>query len=472
MTKRTGCLKYDNKIILAPMVRVGTLPMRLLALHYGADIVYTEELIDWKLIKSTRRTNEALGTIDYIDQSDGTVVFRTCSLEKDRVVVQLGTCDSQRALKVAKIIENDVAGIDINMGCPKEFSLKGGMGAALLTQRENAKAILSTLVKNLTIPVTCKIRVFENLEDTIQLVKDLASTGIAAIAVHGRTKAERPQHLNRNSTIAAIAKHLDIPVIANGGSREIDKYKDILKFREDCGASSVMVARTAEGNCSIFCKTGMKDLECVITEYLKLAIDYDNSPSNTKYCVQNMLKELQETPRGKKFLECQTLEQIWYGGDNCQLLRRATGISIWNLGEYCRMKQLEFQANGMLGRREVCPDMFGTPNKRMKIDYDEQPNIYKIKCAFIRVNFQTDPDLPKSKIIAHCGRNQLKAPSYRIINEHKLFRAVATLDGKCYSSTYWEKNKRFAEQGAALACCVALGLIDKQTLIDNGSILE
>ncbi|XP_019755122.2 tRNA-dihydrouridine(20) synthase [NAD(P)+]-like [Dendroctonus ponderosae] len=457
MTKRTGCLKYDNKIILAPMVRVGTLPMRLLALHYGADIVYTEELIDWKLIKSTRRTNEALGTIDYIDQSDGTVVFRTCSLEKDRVVVQLGTCDSQRALKVAKIIENDVAGIDINMGCPKEFSLKGGMGAALLTQRENAKAILSTLVKNLTIPVTCKIRVFENLEDTIQLVKDLASTGIAAIAVHGRTKAERPQHLNRNSTIAAIAKHLDIPVIANGGSREIDKYKDILKFREDCGASSVMVARTAEGNCSIFCKTGMKDLECVITEYLKLAIDYDNSPSNTKYCVQNMLKELQETPRGKKFLECQTLEQI---------------CSIWNLGEYCRMKQLEFQANGMLGRREVCPDMFGTPNKRMKIDYDEQPNIYKIKCAFIRVNFQTDPDLPKSKIIAHCGRNQLKAPSYRIINEHKLFRAVATLDGKCYSSTYWEKNKRFAEQGAALACCVALGLIDKQTLIDNGSILE
>lgn len=50
-------LQYDNKIIMAPMVRVGTLPMRLLALRYGADIVYTEELIDWKLLKSERRVN-------------------------------------------------------------------------------------------------------------------------------------------------------------------------------------------------------------------------------------------------------------------------------------------------------------------------------------------------------------------------------------------------------------------------------
>lgn len=48
---------YEDKIILAPMVRVGTLPMRLLALEYGADIVYTEELIDWKLLNTTRTEN-------------------------------------------------------------------------------------------------------------------------------------------------------------------------------------------------------------------------------------------------------------------------------------------------------------------------------------------------------------------------------------------------------------------------------
>lgn len=110
--------------------------------------------------------------------------------------------------------ENDIAGIDINMGCPKEFSLKGGMGAALLMNPEKAKEILTTLVQNVKIPVTCKIRVFENVDDTIWLVKQLASTGIAAIAVHGRTKQERPQHPNRNYMIKAIKENVNIPVIA------------------------------------------------------------------------------------------------------------------------------------------------------------------------------------------------------------------------------------------------------------------
>lgn len=100
------------------------------------------------------------------------------------------------------------------MGCPKEFSLKGGMGAALLTQREKAKSILSTLVQNTRVPISCKIRVFESVEDTLDLVKDLVSTGISAIAIHGRTKNERPQHSNRNVTISEIAKNVSIPVIA------------------------------------------------------------------------------------------------------------------------------------------------------------------------------------------------------------------------------------------------------------------
>lgn len=110
--------------------------------------------------------------------------------------------------------EKDVAGIDINMGCPKEFSLKGGMGAALLTKPEVAKNILKTLVDNVSIPITCKIRVFDSVEDTLKLVSDLASTGISAIAVHGRTKVERPQHCNRNETIKIIAQNIKIPVIA------------------------------------------------------------------------------------------------------------------------------------------------------------------------------------------------------------------------------------------------------------------
>lgn len=81
---------YDNKIILGPMVRVGTLPMRLLALRNGADLVYSEEIIDYKLIKSKRFVNSELNTVDFIDDS-GVVVFRTCSEEQSNVVLQVCT---------------------------------------------------------------------------------------------------------------------------------------------------------------------------------------------------------------------------------------------------------------------------------------------------------------------------------------------------------------------------------------------
>lgn len=57
MTTARPRLSYSDKVILAPMVRIGTLPTRLLALEYGADIVYTEELIDWKLLRSVRKEN-------------------------------------------------------------------------------------------------------------------------------------------------------------------------------------------------------------------------------------------------------------------------------------------------------------------------------------------------------------------------------------------------------------------------------
>lgn len=331
---------YRDKVILAPMVRVGTLPMRLLALEYGADVVYTEELIDWKMLNSKRVENreyifsgtinnrkeqhELMGhppphlltaimdTIDYVDITDGSIVFQTNAEERGRVVLQLGTSDPERALRVGQMVQDDVMGIDINMGCPKEFSVKGGMGVALLYDPEKAKAILRRLVEGLHIPVTCKIRILETVEATVALVKEFEAIGISAIGIHGRTKVERPQHAVHMDVIRQVAESVDIPVICNGGSRNIDKYANIIEFREQCGASSVMVARAAQQNVSVFRKAGTMPLDDVIVAYLKKSIKYLHQPTKTKYCVQGMLRELQETPRGRLFLDSQTLEQIWW----------------------------------------------------------------------------------------------------------------------------------------------------------------
>lgn len=110
--------------------------------------------------------------------------------------------------------ENDVAAIDINMGCPKEFSIKGGMGVALMGKPEKALNILKTLVCNLSIPVTCKIRIFKTREDTLKLVELLVSSGIKAISIHGRTRDERPQHAVHTDIIRYVAEKVSIPVIA------------------------------------------------------------------------------------------------------------------------------------------------------------------------------------------------------------------------------------------------------------------
>lgn len=446
--------KYAGKFILAPMVRIGTLPMRLLAIDYGADIVYCEELIDFKLLKSKRKVNDILKTVDYIDQSDGTIIFRTCEKEKEKIVLQLGTSDPERALKVGKLVENDVSGIDVNMGCPKEFSIKGGMGAALLENPEKATAILEKLVQNLSIPVTCKIRVLNTIDETIKLCQLLEKTGIAAIAIHGRTKNERPLHFNKNDYLKEVAKALEIPVIANGGSREIESYNDIVRFRKETGCSSVMLARAAEWNCSIFRPNGKLPIDTVIEEYIKYSINYDNAPANSKYCIQNILRELQETPRGKKFLEAQTMEQI---------------SSIWDLGKYCKEKQEELRGLGLITRRDVEPIAIEPRLKKPKLHQME--NVVMLSCAFLRSIFPSDVDLPKTKLLMWTRKNRLKQPIYDTVQEDKLFQSVVTVDGKKYSSSYWEKNKKWAEQSAALVCLVTLGLLDADMLKESGCIL-
>lgn len=125
-------LTYANKLILAPMVRIGTLPMRLQCLDYGADIVFVEEIVDLSILKVQRSVNPLLHTVDYGLEGEKYPVFRTCAREKPNVVFQVGSCTPEKAAETVKLVQHDVAGIDLNMGCPKAFSIQGGMGAALL----------------------------------------------------------------------------------------------------------------------------------------------------------------------------------------------------------------------------------------------------------------------------------------------------------------------------------------------------
>lgn len=254
--------------------------------------------------------------------------------------------------------------------------------------------------------------------------------------------------------VKAVAEAVDIPVICNGGSKEIEKYSDIAKFREQCGASSIMIARAAEWNVTIFRPQGLLPVMDVIKLYLKLSVDYDSVSANSKYCVQNILRDLQESELGKRFLESQTMEQL------CE---------VFDLKSYCKQKQLEHKKKEMELRREEASEDASEDEpttKRAKLD----EGTIEEKLAFIRSNYIKDTELPKSILHMHTKKKLRTVPDYVTHEQDRLFTAVLTLNGKKYSSTFLEKNKRNAEQGAAMVCLLHLGLISKKELLENGSM--
>ncbi|XP_047310421.1 tRNA-dihydrouridine(20) synthase [NAD(P)+]-like [Impatiens glandulifera] len=279
-------MDYKDKLVLGPMVRVGTLPLRLLAADYGADITYGEEIIDHKVIKCERRINKLIGTTDIVEKGNGSIVFRTCDEERNRVVFQLGTSDAVRALAAAQIVCNDVAAVDINMGCPKAFSVSGGMGSALLSKPELIHDILTTLKRNLDIPVTCKIRLLKSPIETVELARRIEKTGVSAVAVHGRKVADRPRDPAKWNEIADVVAALSIPVIANG---DIFEYEDVQKIKNATGAASVMIARGGLWNASIFSAEGQAPWEVIKGEYFRKCILWDNDVKSTKQTLREMI---------------------------------------------------------------------------------------------------------------------------------------------------------------------------------------
>ncbi|XP_068656512.1 uncharacterized protein [Aristolochia californica] len=302
-------MEYENKHVLAPMVRVGTLPFRLLAAEYGADITYGEEIIDHKMLKCERKINESLGTTDFLEKGTAALVFRTCAKERSRVVFQLGTSDAVRALTAAQMVFKDVAAIDINMGCPKSFSISGGMGAALLSKPELIHDILTTLRRNLDTPVTCKIRLLKSPQDTVELARRIEKTGVSALAVHGRKIADRPRDPAKWDEIADIVAALSIPVIANG---DVFEYDDFQRIKSATGASSVMVARGALWNASMFSAKGILPWEDVRREYVRKSVLWDNDLRSTKQTLKEMIMHYSclEFPEGKAVTKSETLADL------------------------------------------------------------------------------------------------------------------------------------------------------------------
>ncbi|KAJ1896822.1 tRNA-dihydrouridine synthase 2 [Kickxella alabastrina] len=305
------------------MVRIGSLPMRLLCLEYGADLVWSPEIVDKSIVGAERVVDEKSGIISYIKNDKD--VFATLPSEKDKLIFQLGAAEPEMALAAAKTVEQDVSGIDLNCGCPKSFSILGGMGAALMADPDRLCAILDILVKNLNVPVTCKIRIFDDVEKTLELVRRIAATGITALTVHCRTRAMRPSEKAVWGRLRDIVKELpDLPIILNG---DVFEYKDVQRARDRIGVTSVMTARGAAANPSIFRAEGKLSAMHTAVELTKICVRTSNIFLNTKFILLQMHPEtksddyirLRSSRRYKEMCEAMGLAEF-YESEGAQLI--------------------------------------------------------------------------------------------------------------------------------------------------------
>lgn len=232
-------------LVLAPMAAVSDLPFRRIVLELGADLAPTE------LISAEGLWRLQVRTLAYL-RHDPAIERPFC--------VQLFGAKPESMAKAAEIAVARGAGlIDLNMGCPVSKVTKGGAGAALMSDPERAAAIVAAVRRTLptAVPVTAKIRSGWDAGslNAAAFAQKLERAGIAAIAVHGRTRAQGYAGRADWGAIAAVKRAVGIPVIGNG---DVLCRADALTMVDQTGCDAVMIGRGAMGNPWLFreCKGG------------------------------------------------------------------------------------------------------------------------------------------------------------------------------------------------------------------------
>ena len=331
---------YRDKIVLAPMVRSGELPSRLLALKYGADLVWGPETVDKSMIGTTKQFNPVTSTIDFTrmpsrisqpNQKESLIYRLHPDRESRHLIFQIGTCSPAHAVEAATLVAPHVAGIDVNAGCPKPFSTSGGMGAALLKTPELLASILTALVKEVgevyEIGISVKIRLLETSEKTEALVRKLCQTGIIGLTIHCRTTPMRPRERalrDQLRMIAEVCREEGVACLMNG---DVINKDEALKLVEEYGVDGAMIATAAEANPSCFRTAeqgGLLPWKEVVTEYMKIAMEVENRFGNTKFLLSQLMPGKAEQYR--KVSSCKGYREICEALDLAELYDQASEV--------------------------------------------------------------------------------------------------------------------------------------------------
>ncbi|HSJ04268.1 MAG TPA: tRNA dihydrouridine synthase DusB [Verrucomicrobium sp.] len=224
-------------LYLAPMAGVTDMVFRSLCKELGADVMVTEFVSAEGILQADERTRK------YTEFDDA----------QRAVGVQLFGADGQRMGEAArKIVDwKRPDFIDINFGCPVNKVVAKNGGSSLLKDCPLLTSVASGIVKAVTVPVTAKIRIGwdSELVNAVEVCKLLEDSGVQAIAVHGRTRAQGYTGQANWDVIAECAAAVKIPVIGNG---DIATGEDVARRQRETGVSGVMIGRAAMGNPWVF----------------------------------------------------------------------------------------------------------------------------------------------------------------------------------------------------------------------------
>jgi tRNA-dihydrouridine synthase B len=233
---KIGTYQLNSQVMLAPMAGITDQPFRQLCCQLGAGLAVSEMLSSNPKVWNTEKSKLRMV------HSDAAGI---------RSVQIAGSCPEELAFAAKVNADNGAQIIDINMGCPAKKVNKKLAGSALLKEPALVERIVQSVVNAVNIPVTLKIRTgwCEESRNGIEIAKIAEGSGIASLAVHGRTRNDFYKGNAEYDTIKAIKAAISIPVVANGDITSPEKALQVLTLT---GADAIMIGRGAQGRPWIF----------------------------------------------------------------------------------------------------------------------------------------------------------------------------------------------------------------------------